>query len=124
MDIFTEVPTLLFVVMLYDPDHTKNLISRDPRGVASVLKQYLKETGIADVCNFGQEVEFFIFDDVRWDIQMNGCFYKVDSEEAAWNTGKSWKMAIWAIVLVSKAVIFLCHQLIHPMICVVRCVKH
>lgn len=87
MDTFCEVPTLIIRCDVYDPI-TKAPYIRDPRGVARRAEEYLKKTGIADVCNFGQEVEFFIFDDVRWDVQMNGCFFKVDSEEASWNTGK------------------------------------
>src|SRR5579885_2820382 len=86
MDIFCEVPTLIIRCDVYDPI-TQAPYVRDPRGVAIRAEQYLAKSGIADVCNFGQEVEFFIFDDVRWDIQMNGCFYEVDSDEASWNTG-------------------------------------
>ncbi|VVC76583.1 Glutamine synthetase [Aquicella siphonis] len=86
MDIFTEVPTLIIRCDVFDPI-TQAPYARDPRGVAIRAEQYLAKSGIADVCNFGQEVEFFIFDDVRWDIRMNGCFYDVDSEEASWNTG-------------------------------------
>lgn len=86
MDIFTEVPTLIIRCDVYNPD-TKASYSRDPRAVTRRAEQYLKNSGIAEVCNFGQEFEFFIFDNVRWDIQINGCFYEVDSEEASWNTG-------------------------------------
>lgn len=88
MDMFCEVPTLIVRCDIYDPITCKPY-SLDPRGVSKRAEQYLADSGIADVCNFGQEVEFFIFDDVRWDIQMNGCFYKVDSEEASWNSGKT-----------------------------------
>ncbi len=87
MDMFTEVPTMVIRCDVYNPI-TQAAYSRDPRGVAKRAEAYLAKSGIAEVCNFGQEVEFFIFDDVRWDIQMNGCFYKVDAEEAHWNTGK------------------------------------
>lgn len=87
MDTFCEIPTLIVRCDVVDPD-TKAPYSRDPRGVAKRAEAYLAQSGIADVCNFGQEVEFFIFDDVRWDIQMNGSFYKIDSQEASWNTGK------------------------------------
>lgn len=86
MDIFCEVPTLIIRCDVYDPV-SKAPYSRDPRGVAIRAEQYLSSSGIADVCNFGQEVEFFIFDDVRWGVQMNRCFYEIDSEEASWNTG-------------------------------------
>lgn len=85
MDPFCEVPTLNIRCDVYDPK-TRAPYIRDPRAVAKRAEEYLTKTGIADVCNFGQEVEFFIFDDVRWDIQMNGCSYRVDSEEASWNT--------------------------------------
>jgi glutamine synthetase len=86
LDIFCEVPTLIIRCDVYNPI-TSLPYALDPRGVSRRAEEYLAKSGIADVCNFGQEVEFFIFDDVRWDIQMNGCFYKVDSEEASWNSG-------------------------------------
>ena len=87
VDIFCEVPTMIVRCDVYNPI-TQLPYNRDPRGVAKRAEEYLAQSGIADVCNFGQEVEFFIFEDARWDIQMNGCFYHVDSEEASWNSGK------------------------------------
>jgi len=88
IDSFCEMPTLILRCDVINP-FSNQPYNRDPRGVAKRAEEYLKSTGIADTCYFGQEVEFFIFDDVRWDIQMNGCFYRVDAEEASWNTGKS-----------------------------------
>ena len=61
---------------------------RDPRSLAKRAEAYLKSTGIADTAFFGPENEFFIFDDVRWGTDMSGSFYKVDSEEAGWNSEK------------------------------------
>jgi glutamine synthetase len=58
---------------------------RHPRSIAQRAEAYLRSTGIADTAFFGPENEFFIFDDVRWGSDMNGSFYKVDSEEANWN---------------------------------------
>ena len=86
LDLFCEAPTLNIRCDVIDP-LTKKQYSRDPRGVTKRAEDYLTKSGIAEVCNFGQEVEFFIFDDVRWDVQMNGSFYRVDSAEASWNTG-------------------------------------
>lgn len=87
MDPFCELPTLIIRCDVEDPvsEQPYNL---DPRGVAKRAEKFLSESGIADVCNFGQEVEFFIFDDVRWKVAMNGCSYHVDSEEAGWNSDK------------------------------------
>jgi glutamine synthetase len=85
LDPFCEIPTLNVRCDVFDPVTNKGYV-RDPRGVAKRAEAYLQSTGIADVCYFGQEVEFFIFDDVRWNIGMNGCSYQVDSREANWNT--------------------------------------
>src|SRR5580765_1597689 len=72
LDPFCETATLNIRCDVIDPV-TKKAYSRDPRAVAHRAEEYLKKTQIADVCYFGQEVEFFIFDDVRWDLSMNGC---------------------------------------------------
>lgn len=87
MDPFCAIGTLILRCDVIDPA-TRKPYKKDPRAVAKRAEAYLKKTKIADTCNFGQEIEFFIFDDVRWDVQMNGSFYKVDSEEASWNSGK------------------------------------
>lgn len=86
LDPFTEVPTLIIRCDIVDPV-TQQAYARDPRAVARRAEAYVKTSGIAETCYFGQEFEFFVFDDVRWDVSMNGCFYKVNSQEAAWNTG-------------------------------------
>lgn len=86
LDPFSEVPTLNIRCDVIDP-RTKSPYNRDPRATAKRAEEYLCKTKIADEIFFGQEVEFFVFDDVRWDITMRGSFYEVDSHEASWNTG-------------------------------------
>lgn len=86
MDIFCELPTAIVRCDVYNPI-TKAPYVLDPRGVAKRAEQFLTDSGIAEVCNFGQEVEFFIFDNVQFDIKMNGCSYEVNADEAAWNSG-------------------------------------
>jgi len=87
IDPFCEAKTLNLRCDIYDPQ-TGGPYERDPRGVAARAEAYLRETGIADQALFGQEFEFFIFDDVRWSLDMKGVSYSVDSNEAAWNTNK------------------------------------
>jgi glutamine synthetase len=67
---------------------TGQLYDRDPRSIAKRAEKYLASAGIGDTAYFGPEAEFFIFDDIRFDIQMNGAFYKIDSEEGPYVSGK------------------------------------
>jgi glutamine synthetase len=87
MDPFTDEPTLILTCDVVEPS-TGEGYERDPRSLAKRAEAYLASTGIADTCYFGPEPEFFILDDVRWGADMSGCFVKVDSEEAEWNSEK------------------------------------
>ena len=51
----------------------------------------MKASGIADTAYFGPENEFFVFDDVKWTTAMGHTSYQIDSEEAEWNTGKTYE---------------------------------
>ena len=85
MDPFTDEPTLILTCDIVEPS-TGQGYERDPRSLAKRAEAYLASTGIADTAYFGPEPEFFILDDVRWGADMSGAFYKVDSEEAEWNS--------------------------------------
>lgn len=61
---------------------------RDPRTIAQRAEVYLQSTGIADKALFGPEPEFFLFDSVQWETSIGGAFYKIDSDEAHWNSGR------------------------------------
>ena len=87
MDNFIEAKTLSLTCNIKDPI-TGNFYDRDPRYIAQKAEKYLKSTGIADTAYFGQEAEFFIFDDIRYDQTSNSGYYYIDSEEGVWNTGR------------------------------------
>jgi len=87
MDPFMEEPTLIVRCDIVEPA-TMEGYERDPRSIAKRAEEYMKSTGIADTAYFGPEPEFFIFDDVRWGADMSGAFYKIDSDEAEWNSEK------------------------------------
>jgi len=89
MDPFSEEPTLIVVCDVIEPE-TMQGYGRDPRSIAKRAEAYLQGTGLADKAFFGPENEFFVFDDVRWGNEMSGSFVKIDSAEAAWNTGKEY----------------------------------
>ncbi len=87
-DPFYQESTVFMHCNIVDPQSMLGY-ERDPRSLALRAEAYLKSTGIADEVLFGPEPEFFIFDDVQWDNKINGSFYKIDSEEAQWNSGKA-----------------------------------
>jgi len=87
MDPFIETPTLSLICNVYDPI-TREAYERDPRNIATKAENYLLSTGIADVAYFGPEAEFFIFDDVRFDLGSNHSYHFVDSIEGIWNSGR------------------------------------
>lgn len=87
LDPFVEESTLNLRCDVIEPT-TMQGYERDPRSLAKRAENYLKSTGIADTAYFGPENEFFIFDDVRWGSDISGSFYKVDSQEAGWNSEK------------------------------------
>ncbi|MDQ3622779.1 MAG: type I glutamate--ammonia ligase [Verrucomicrobiota bacterium] len=86
IDPFNEIPTLSLICSIFDPI-TKEKYERDPRSIAENAIAYLQSTGIGDTAYFAPEAEFFIFDDVRYELNSNGCFYSIDSGEGAWNSG-------------------------------------
>ncbi|NCS72762.1 MAG: type I glutamate--ammonia ligase [Deltaproteobacteria bacterium] len=85
IDPFCEEPTLSLVGDIRDPISGEGY-ERDPRSIARKAEAYLKSTGIGDTAHFGPELEFFIFDDVRYKTTENSSYYFLDSEEAEWNT--------------------------------------
>ena len=87
IDRMCEVPTLSVICDIKDP-LTKQPYSRDPRYIARKAEQYLNSTGIADTAYFGPELEFFVFDDIRFGQNAQSGFYYVDSVEGEWNTGR------------------------------------
>ncbi len=90
VDPFTADPTLVVSCDILDPQ-TMQAYTRDPRGIARRAEAFLKSSGIADQAFFGPEPEFFIFDSVRYANDMGHTFFHVDSEEAAWNSGREYE---------------------------------
>ncbi len=87
IDPFSAVPTLSLTCNIKDPI-TGQSYTRDPRYIAQKAEKYLKSSGIADISYWGPELEFYIFDDVRFEQSYNKGMYMVDSKEGFWNSGK------------------------------------
>jgi glutamine synthetase len=89
LDPFSDDSTVILRCDILEPN-TMTGYERDPRSVAKRAEQYLAATGLGDTAFFGPEPEFFVFDDIKWGIDMSGCFVKISSEEAAWSTGNEY----------------------------------
>jgi glutamine synthetase len=90
VDVFSEDATVNLRCNVVEPS-TMQGYDRCPRSLAGRAEAYLRSTGVADEAYFGPENEFFVFDDVRWDDNMQGAFYSVDSQEGAWNKSRSYE---------------------------------
>ncbi|SDH69364.1 type I glutamate--ammonia ligase [Roseospirillum parvum] len=90
MDPFAAQPQLILFCDIVEPA-TGQPYERDPRSIAKKALTYMASAGIGDTAYFGPEAEFFVFDDVRWNISMNKVGYEIDSEEGPYVTGKAFQ---------------------------------
>ncbi len=87
MDPFSAQASLILCCDVLEPS-TGQPYLRDPRSAARRAEAYLGTTGVGDVAYFGPEAEFFVFDEVRFDVSMNNTFYTIDSEEGPYVSGR------------------------------------
>src|SRR5262249_12123674 len=87
LDPFCKDSTLTMICNIQDP-LTKEDYTRDPRNVARKAGNYMKATGIPATAYLGPELEFFVFDSIRYDQTQHCGYYFIDSAEGAWNTGR------------------------------------
>ena len=73
MDPFAAQSALILFCDVAEPS-TGEPYMRDPRSIAKKAEAYVASTGVGDAIYFGPEAEFFVFDDVRYEVKMNTCF--------------------------------------------------
>ncbi|MCL2473605.1 MAG: type I glutamate--ammonia ligase [Alphaproteobacteria bacterium] len=86
LDPFYAKPTLVVLCDVYDAV-TEKPYSRCPRSIAKKAEAYLKSSGIGDDAFFASEVEFFIFDKVRFSTTSTNSFFFLDSKESPSSSG-------------------------------------
>jgi len=89
-DPFLAQPTMVLFCDVLEPS-TGEAYSRCPRSAAQRAETYLKASGVGDTAYFGPEAEFFVFDDVRYQVSQNHTFYQLDESEGPYNTAKEFE---------------------------------
>ena len=79
--------TVTVIADIRDPKTGKDY-SRDPRNIAKKAAAHLKSSGVGDISYWGPEVEFFIFDSIKFSYGANHGYHEVDSDEGIWNSGE------------------------------------
>jgi len=86
MDPFAAQPQMILFCDILEPS-TGQGYARDPRTIAKRAEAYLNSSGAGDIAYFGPEAEFFVFEDVRFDVTMNRTFYSINSSEGPYVSG-------------------------------------
>ena len=90
IDPFFDAVTVVVTCDIIEPS-TLQGYDRDPRSIARRAEEYLNSTGIGDTAFVGPEPEFFVFDEVKWSVNMSGVSHEIVAEEAAWSTNKAYE---------------------------------
>jgi glutamine synthetase len=86
IDPFANRKCLVLICDVIEPS-TNEPYNRDPRNIAKSAEKYLKDSKIGDTAFFGPELEFFMFDDVKFRISPEEIFHSVNSNEMPKNSG-------------------------------------
>ena len=87
VDPFCAVPTLSMTGNAMIIDHPENRpLAQYPRNIVLAAEEYMRSTGIADTMLILPEFEFYLFDNVSWEVQPHSIGASVDANQAHWNS--------------------------------------
>ena len=87
IDPFCSIPTLSMTGNAMIIDNSENRpLAQYPRNIVLAAEQYMKDTGIADTMLILPEFEFYLFDQVGWEVQPNSITASVDAVQSYWNS--------------------------------------
>ncbi len=87
IDPFCEIATLSMSgnAMIIDSPENRPL-AQYPRNIVLAAEQYMRDTGIADTMLILPEFEFYLFDEVGWEVQPNSVGMYIDAKQSYWNS--------------------------------------
>ena len=85
IDKYAKIPTLSMIGDVRVIDLPENRpFDQYPRNVAIRALEYMKETGIADTMIIGPEYEFYVFDDIGYEVTSQNQSVNIFSSQAHW----------------------------------------
>ena len=87
IDPFCEIPTLSMSgnAMIIDSPENRPL-AQYPRNIVLAAEKYMRDSGIADTMMILPEFEFYLFDQVGWEVKPNSVTMTVDAKQSYWNS--------------------------------------
>ncbi len=88
IDPFCEIPTLSMTgnaMIIGNPENKP--LAQYPRNIVLAAEKYMQDSGIADTMLILPEFEFYLFDDVRWNVHPSDISMSLDVNQAHWNSG-------------------------------------
>ena len=87
IDPFCQIATLSMTGNAMIIDTPKNRpLAQYPRNIVLAAENYMKKEGIADTMLILPEFEFYLFDQVGWEVQPCGVGYNIDAMQSYWNS--------------------------------------
>ncbi len=87
IDPFCEIPTLSMTgnAMIIDSPENRPL-AQYPRNIVLAAEKYMQDSGIADTMLILPEFEFYLFDQVGWQVRPDSIGVELDVNQAHWNS--------------------------------------
>ena len=87
VDPFCSIPTLSMTgnAMIIDTPENRPL-PQYPRNIVRAAVQYMKDLGVADEMKILPEFEFYLFDNVGWEVSGREISATVDAQQSYWNS--------------------------------------
>ncbi len=87
IDPFCEIATLSMSGNAMIIDSPKNRpLAQYPRNIVNAAEKYMRDNGFADTMLILPEFEFYLFDNVGWEIKGNSISNYVDAKQSYWNS--------------------------------------
>ena len=87
IDPFCAVPTLSMTGNAMIIDHPANRpLAQYPRNIVLAAEKYMQDSGIADTMLILPEFEFYLFDNVGWEVQPYAIGMNLDYAQSYWNS--------------------------------------